>query len=274
MVSTSAQHPRLAQIEAARLRFVPVCAALLLALVAAVLPPDALRPLNLVGYAVCHRIPERSFFINQRQLPVCARDTGMFTGALAGLIVAALTLRKRASGFPTRPYAVVFGLCFAAWAFDGFNSYVMLITRQPLFYLPQNWLRLVTGAFMGVSLSTYVVALINQALWRDAVPDATVSSWGDVARLAGLAGIIVAVVLWQPDVLYGPIAALSSAGVLTLLGVVNGLLVLIATKRHGLLERWSQTLGAGVLGLILTVAEILMIDLLRAAATGGAGWPL
>ena len=38
---------------------------------------------NVVGYAVCHRIPDRSFIIGGAQLPLCARDTGMFTAALA-----------------------------------------------------------------------------------------------------------------------------------------------------------------------------------------------
>ena len=56
--------------------------------------------------------------------------------------------------------------------------------------------------------------------------------------------------------------------------VVNGLIVLIAAKRHGLLDRWSQTTVAGSIGLVLTIVEIIGIDTLRALATGGAGWPV
>ena len=35
---------------------------------------------------LCHRIPERSFFIKGHQFPVCARCTGFYTGVIAYLI--------------------------------------------------------------------------------------------------------------------------------------------------------------------------------------------
>ncbi len=257
-----------------RSRFAPLVIVLVLAASAALLPPQMLRPLNLVGYAVCHRITERSFIVNQQQLPVCARDTGMFTGALVSLIVYALVLRTRASQFPGLPHALVLGVFFGTWAFDGFNSYIMLITRQPLFYIPQNSLRLITGALMGVSLSAYVAALWNQALWQDATPERTVASWRDVLRLVLVAALVVAIVVWQPAFLYGPLALLSSLGVIVLLSIVNSLVVVIVAKRHGTLSRWSQLWPALVAGVVLTGAEIAGIALFRAAFTAGAGWPL
>ncbi|MFZ1794606.1 MAG: DUF2085 domain-containing protein, partial [Anaerolineae bacterium] len=75
-----------------------------MALVAAALPTSAINALDLVGYAVCHRIPERSFIIAGNQLPVCARDTGMFIGVLMGVIVFAVLPRRRAAGFPRAPF--------------------------------------------------------------------------------------------------------------------------------------------------------------------------
>lgn len=35
---------------------------------------------------ICHRIPERSFFIKGHQFPVCARCTGFYTGLIVFLI--------------------------------------------------------------------------------------------------------------------------------------------------------------------------------------------
>ena len=37
------------------------------------------------GAVVCHQIPERSFFIEGTQLPVCARCTGLYLSGAAGL---------------------------------------------------------------------------------------------------------------------------------------------------------------------------------------------
>lgn len=255
------------------LRFAPLVATVALATLAALLPRQALRPLDWVGYAVCHRIPERSFFVAGTQLPVCARDTGMFIAALAGLIGFSLTLRTRASGFPARPYAFAFVAFFAAWAFDGFNSYWLLATGRTLIYTPQNWLRLTTGALMGVTLSTYIAALTNQAVWRHASADPIVGSWHAVLRLVIIAGGVIGIVLWRPDFLYGPIALVSALGVMTLLGMVNGLLVLILLRQHGRIERWSQLAVPGAAGLLLSILQIGLIDLARAALTQQYGLP-
>jgi uncharacterized membrane protein len=37
------------------------------------------------GAVICHQIPERSFFWQGHQLPVCARCTGLYVSAAAGL---------------------------------------------------------------------------------------------------------------------------------------------------------------------------------------------
>ena len=50
---------------------------------------------DMTGYAVCHRIPSHSFFFCDRQLPLCARCSGTFIGALTGLFGQAFVLRRR-----------------------------------------------------------------------------------------------------------------------------------------------------------------------------------
>lgn len=254
-------------------RLIPIAAFAVLALLAALAPADWLRPLDLIGNAVCHRIPERSFFVAGRQLPVCARDTGMFSAALLGVISFTLTLHSRASAFPSRPHAYAFAAFFVAWAFDGFNSYWLLATGRALFYQPQNWLRLTTGALMGISLSAYVTALANQAIWR--APDAApvVGSWRDVLRLIAVAAIVTIVVLLRPDFLFGPIALTSGLGVLVLLTLVNGLIALVVMRQHGRVERWHQLALPAIAGFILTLVQIGLINLARAVLIQQFGAP-
>lgn len=38
-----------------------------------------------VGSVICHQRPERSFFLDGHQLPVCARCTGLYLSGAAGL---------------------------------------------------------------------------------------------------------------------------------------------------------------------------------------------
>ena len=38
------------------------------------------------GGLICHQLPERSFFLDGRQLPVCARCTGLYLSGAAGFL--------------------------------------------------------------------------------------------------------------------------------------------------------------------------------------------
>jgi uncharacterized membrane protein len=247
----------------------PAVALAVAVVIAALLPKQLLQPLDLVGYAVCHRIPTHSFFIANIQLPVCARDTGTFGMALLGTVSFAVVQRKRVAQFPHRPYLYILAAFFLAWAFDGFNSYMQLLRGTVLLYPPQNALRLVTGALMGAALSTFVVPLFNSAVWQPSqvANEPSVSSWRTIVRLVVIALVYIAAVLWQPDFLYGPIALISTLGVLTLLMVVNSLLVILLMKREGRYERWNQLAFPLLAGAFLMFAEILLIDLARAWLT-------
>lgn len=254
---------------ASHLNWRPLAVLSAVVVIAMLLPTEVIRVFDLVGYAVCHRIPERSFIIAGTQLPLCARDTGMFSGALLGMFSFAIVQRARPALFPRAPYAFALLAFFLAWGFDGFNSYLYLLRGEPLIYMPTNWLRLTTGAFMGVTLSAFVVPLFHSAVW---VPNLTiqqpsVNSWRTVLRLAAIALFIIAIGLWQPPFLYGPIAVISGLGPVMLLVVVNALLVVLIMKREGRSEHWRQLALPLVAGVFFTLTEILLIDLVRAALT-------
>src|SRR5512135_3248394 len=58
-------------------------------------PPGLLGKADAVGYSVCHRIDARSFHIGNRQLPLCVRCTGMYLGAMLGLVYQAFLAPRR-----------------------------------------------------------------------------------------------------------------------------------------------------------------------------------
>ena len=76
------------------------------------------------GYAVCHRITARSFSINGRQLPLCARCTGMYLGAMLTFVVLALAGRLRWSGLPPLPILLLLVGFIGVMGVDGINSYL------------------------------------------------------------------------------------------------------------------------------------------------------
>lgn len=253
----------------------PLVALAAVALLATALPEQAGALGNLVGYAVCHRIPDRSFFVAGIQLPLCARDTGMFTAALATLATYAAFDPRRVSRFPRFPQALPLVAMFLAWALDGFNSYALLATGQTLLYTPMNWLRLVTGAGMGVSLGACVVALVNASAWKPELLDdaPSVSTWTEVGRLLLIAAGVVAVTLWQPPFLYGLLAGLSALGAFGLLTIVSMLFVLLATKRHGALSEPGQLAWPAAIGAFVAFNLVMLIVIARQALTASLGLP-
>src|SRR5512140_118546 len=69
-------------------------------------PAGLLGKADAIGYAVCHRIDARSFHLGDRQLPLCARCSGMYLGAVVGIVYQAFAGRKGA--FPSWKMAIPF----------------------------------------------------------------------------------------------------------------------------------------------------------------------
>lgn len=232
-------------------------------------PGDLLTQTDWVGYAVCHRIPSHSFFVGGRQLPLCARCTGTFLGALTGLLGQELALRRRrASEFPPPPIlALLIGFIFLMGA-DGLNSYLSMIPGAPHLYEPQQWLRLITGSLNGLALSSILLPMIHFSLWRNPSPERVIRGWRDLGVLVGMeAGMAALVWIRWPPLLY-PLALASAAGVVTMLGTVNTVAVVIFAGRENQYDGWREAAVPLLVGTTLAFLEIGLIDLLRYGMTG------
>jgi len=104
---------------------------------------------NFIGRLVCHQIPERTLWIGDRYLPVCARCTGAYLGLYIGYLILPLR-RKEESGPP--------------------NLWITLLMTAPMivdattqligFRTSTNELRLMTGLLFGVALTPLLVYLL------------------------------------------------------------------------------------------------------------------
>lgn len=124
---------------------------------------------RLIGFGLCHQLPERSFFAGGYQLPVCARDTGIYLGFAFGLLALRLIAGKtRPTELPRWPVLAAVALFVAAMGIDGVTSYAGL--RETT-----NDLRLLTGIMTGWGLATLTLPMVNAQLWASAgtgrVPD-------------------------------------------------------------------------------------------------------
>ncbi len=235
--------------------------------------PFPLGKVDVVAYAVCHRIPERSFFVGGRQLPLCARCTGTFLGLLLTLVTLTAAGRARAGRLLPPRLLVVLGLFIGLWAFDGFNSYLAFYPNLPHLYEPQNWLRLTTGMLNGIALGSIVMMLSGLSLWSAPRPEPVLRGLGELAGLVLLGGLLIGLVLTAPPWLFYPLALTSTLGVVVMLTSVNTIIVLIVTHRENTLRRWRDVAWPALVALALSLVVVMGISAGRAALTSALDLP-
>lgn len=230
-------------------------------------PAGLLGKADAVGYAVCHRIDLRSFHLGDRQLPLCIRCSGMYLGAMLGLVYQALT-RQRAGGFPPRSIWVVYAFFILAFALDGVNSYVHLFPGVTGLYEPQHWLRLLTGTGMGLVVAGVLYPAFNQTVWQDWKNLPSISGLPSLAVLIFLALLVAGMVLTGNPLLLYPLALVSAAGVLVLLLLVYTMVSVMLLRRENRATRARQLFTPLVGGFGLALLQIALLDWLRFFFTG------
>ncbi|HUM27552.1 MAG TPA: DUF2085 domain-containing protein [Anaerolineales bacterium] len=271
--------PTFSKFEAIASYLVPIAAIIAVAAWFIIAPEGALGKLDAIGYAVCHRIDVRSFHIDDRQLPLCARCTGEFYAAGIAMLFQ-IFFGGRRSRLPSRGVIAILILFFLAFGIDGSNSYVYLIKQTsgglqqiPNLYIPNNILRLFTGSGMGIALAAVLYPVINQTLWRtlDNRPALELKHLGILVALVAVINLLI--LTDSPLVLY-PIAYISALGTLGLLVAVFALLWIIIMKQDNTFEHPRQLWLAFAAGLTLALLLVLGIDLLRFQFTGTwSGFP-
>ena len=273
MENTSVQ-PRSTNIS----RFlVPIAALLVFAVWFSITPPGLLGKADAVGYAICHRIDERSFQIGDRQLPLCARCTGEFYAAGISLLFFAILSPKKSS-MPGWKLGAPLLIFLAAFGIDGTNSFLYLLKQTsggvlnqiPNLYVPNNTLRLFTGSGMGIALASILYPAFNQSAWKDAKSDRALT-WKKLGILISLIFLIdLAILTEQPTVLYA-IAILSVLGVLALLILVFSMVWVLMMRQENEFTSLKQMWLPFVAGTTLAFLMISAIDLLRFSLTGTWG---
>lgn len=230
-------------------------------------PAGLLGKADAVGYAVCHRIDERSFHLGERQMPMCVRCSGMYLGAGVGLLLQALRGGRRGAYAPTRVW-VVYAALTAAFGLDGLNSYLHLIPGAPSAYEPQHWLRLLTGSGMGLVMAGVVYPSFHQTVWRRWDNRPSVSGLRDLAGMILAVLALDALVLTENPLILFPLGLLSAGLVLLVLTMIYTLIVLIMLHKENGAADPRQLILPLAAGFGIGLLQIVLLDALRFALTG------
>ena len=230
-------------------------------------PGGLLGKADAIGYAVCHRIAVRSFFLGERQLPLCARCSGMYLGAMLGLAYQAI-LSPRRGGLPTRGVLAVTIFFVLAFIVDGLNSFLSFFPGAPLLYSPANWSRLLTGTGMGIAIAVALYPAFNQTVWADWDARPALPGLRLMGGLFLLAGLMDLLLLSNNPLLLYPLALISAAGVLVLLTMTYSMVWVMFLRAENSYQRFSQMLFPLVGGFGFALLQIALFDFLRYTLTG------
>jgi uncharacterized membrane protein len=206
--------------------------------------------LRWLGFGLCHQLPERSFFAGSHQVPVCARDTGIYVGFVLSLVVVWLLSRpRRPSELPPAGTLAVAVLFIGTMAVDGITSYAGWRTTT-------NEIRLATGLLSGYGMAALLAPILNGQLWRRVdrsrvLPDVR-------SMLLWLLPLPFAFVLirWPAEMLGLAYPLAVAAAILATFTAVNLTIVTLLPVAEGRAERLRDAWLWIVVAFGLTVAEI------------------
>ncbi len=218
--------------------------------------------LRVLDGGICAQLPSHSFFPGGQQLPLCARNTGIYLGFASTLLVLVVAGRTRVMRLPAVGVAVVLVLAVAMLGVDGFNSFFRDL-QLPHLYQPHNLLRLGTGLATGTAMASFLLPVANSLIWRREDDRPAFASFGQLAVMVPVLLIAFLAVASQASWLLYPLALLSTAGLVAALTLINMVFVLGISGRTGRIEGARALLPALTVALILAVVELLALSLLK-----------
>ena len=223
---------------------------------------DRLRALD---GGICAQLPTHSFFPDGQQLPLCARNTGIYMGFALGFLTLLGAGRMRAAQLPRLPVALTLVGLVGLMAVDGFNS-LFLDLGLPHLYQPNNWLRLLTGLGAGVAMVSFITPVTNGLLWRSEDLRPSFRSFGQLVVVAPLLLLAFLAVGSQTAWLLYPIAILSTLGLMLAVTLVNLVFVVSFSPLIGRFERWRQVFPVFTLAVALAAVELTLLFKLKLVA--------
>ncbi len=226
--------------------------------------------LSALDAGICAQLPTHSFYPGGQQLPLCARNTGIYLSFALGVMLFFARGLGRSAALPRGWVALVLLGGIGLMAIDGFNS-LFTDLGLPHLYQPDNLLRLATGLLTGTAMAAFLVPVANGLLWRDGDDRRAYPTPGKLALVVPILALAFAAVASQAAWLLYPIALLSTAGVVLALTLINLSLVVSIGRRVGSFVVNTQVAPVFALSLALALLELISLSLLKQPITHAMG---
>ncbi len=202
------------------------------------------------------------------QLPLEARDFGMYVGFIVTWGYLVLIGRGRAKGMPRVSMLVTLVLFVGAMGFDGINAFLYDLPFLPHLYTPLLQLRLATGLLCGMAFTGFLIPVVNFALWRGADMRPLIGDWKQFLVMLGLLAALFVLNETRLGILYYPLAIITSASTIILIALINLVFVISILGRDGRAVTFRDALNPFAIGVVLAIVELGLLSLMRYAVLG------
>jgi uncharacterized membrane protein len=236
-------------------------------------PSGILGKADAVGYAVCHRIDSRSFHLGERTLPLCARCSGQYLGAIFGILYLAI-IAPRKTDVPSRSILFALLIFVIAYTLDGLNSYFHLTPMVEMFpsfprpYAPNNMLRLITGSGMGFSIGVVLFIAFNRTMWSKSDKSPVIADLKQFGLGMFLLMILDLLILTEDPLILYPLSIVSALSVVLLLSMIYSLIITMIFHLENRISNISQLIFPMGAGFFLAILQLAILDALRYLITG------
>ncbi len=222
-------------------------------------------PLEWKMYAVVHGVCAQAHTVDMAgvRLPLCARNTGIYSGFLVTVLYLLALGRARAAKLPPLSVVVALITFVLVMAVDGVNS-TLVDLFLPHLYTPRNELRTLTGGGMGVAMAVLIFLMLNMSLRRN--PDTEqriMRGWIELGGVLLLNLLVLAAMYGNVALMFWPIAVVSWLGITGILYAINLLLTALVMGYEGQVQRMVQLARPATFALVFTLVELGALSALR-----------
>ncbi|HET6446505.1 MAG TPA: DUF2085 domain-containing protein [candidate division Zixibacteria bacterium] len=220
-----------------------------------------------IAFGICPQRPGHSLFFGGVQMPIEAREGGMYAGFLLGFAYLVILGRGKARELPlTKILALLIGF-IVLMGLDGLNA-VAYDLYLPTLYVPNLLMRSGTGLLTGLALAAIMLPVFNQTIWQESMPVESLSGWRDT-----LPALLIVAVFWLAGLsglepLLYPVSIVAIFGQVILMVGLGAMMASILLRREGQVGNITELAPLILLGLVAVVVLLGATSAVRFAFFG------
>ncbi len=208
-----------------------------------------------IASSICPQRPGHTLFFGGVQMPIEAREGGIFAGFLLGVAYLVATGRARASRLPSTKMLVILVGFIGLMGLDGLNA-VAYDLYWPVPYQPNLYLRSGTGLLAGLAIAGILWPVFNETMWQQRQAVGSLESWRDLLGAVVLLAIFWAVGLTGWGWLLYPVSMVAITGQVMLFLSIATIIVVVALRWEGSFATFASLAPWLLVGLVLVTLAL------------------